>query len=134
MFSKKYHLGKKSIIFYDKTCLCIYLIFLYILICSEYIYKIPQNPLVNHTIELLRHKRELETRIELIEEEGILHKMDELPKLVEPVPKGQLCIPNIPMTGRDTKNIIQNQLTFSLAHAGFTRMKKKEIIVFLYID
>ncbi|OXA59135.1 STAGA complex 65 subunit gamma [Folsomia candida] len=92
-------------------------------------FKIPENHLVNHTIELLRHKRDLQTRVELIDEESVVYKMDEIPKIKEPIPKGQLLIPNIPITGGQAKEIIQNRLPILLAHGGYTHVNERPLEV-----
>lgn len=102
--------------------------------CREIPSKIPENPLVNHVIELLRHKRDLQGKIELMEEEGLVHRVDDLPKVKEPIPKGQLTVPNIPMTGRQTKEIMENRMTILLAHGGYTRKLNTTSFIFLHLD
>jgi hypothetical protein len=98
--------------------------------CRELIAKMPENPLVSHTIELLRHKRDLQKRLELIDEEGVVHKLEHLPSLKEEGHKSKLVIPNLPLTGRQAKELIQNRLPILLAHGGYTR----NLFKFKFID
>lgn len=88
---------------------------------SKIITTIPENPLVDHTIDLLKDKRELQKRLELIEDEGIIYRLQPIPKLKTPIPKAELIEHNIPLTTTQTKSVLQQRLAILLAHGGFTR-------------
>jgi len=90
--------------------------------------KIKENPLVDNAIELIRHKRDVQELIELMDEKGIVYGLSQMPKLQSSA-KGAVALTqnNIPMTSSQTKVILQKRLPILLAHGGFTR---KAIVVF----
>jgi hypothetical protein len=90
-------------------------------LCRSVVVKIPCNPLVDHAIELVDHKREIQTRIELLEHESVLYKLRQRPKMKEPVFKIPLTKDNIPMKGHQTRKVLQKRLAILTAHGGFTR-------------
>ncbi|CAL8104968.1 unnamed protein product [Orchesella dallaii] len=78
-----------------------------------------ENQYLYNTIELLRHKRELEDRMDDIDAEGVVYRLDPIPEREEPE-RNHLVTKNFLLKRRQVKQIISEKLTISIAHAGFT--------------
>lgn len=83
------------------------------------------NPFLVHTVELLRHKRELQDRLEAIDSDGTVQKVGPLPdKKNVDLTKLPLLSENVLLKRRQVKHVISQKLLMCLAAVGFTRKQK----------
>lgn len=71
-----------------------------------------------HTLDLLRHKRELQDRLETFETDGTVQKVGPLPEKLED--EGSSQLDGVLLNGRQVKHVISQKLLINLAIVGFT--------------
>ena len=79
------------------------------------------NPIMSHTIELLRYKRDAESCSGDLDAESLAAKIESFPVIPHKNQKPELLLENIPLSTEEVRSILMKRLSILVAHSGYTR-------------